>query len=78
VIFARKDWVRRAKKFARNYFDGDLLRMTRCLKRVHNCKHWEDLQREYVNVDYTELIEECDNTKVEETIACGGGACEII
>lgn len=78
VIFMRKDWVRRANKFARNYFDGDVLRMTRCLKRVHNCKHWEDLQREYVNVDYTELIEECDNTTVEETIACGGGACEII
>ena len=78
VIFMRKDWVRRAHKFARNYFDGDMLRMTRCLKRVHNCKHWEDLQREYVNVNYTELIEECDNTKVEETIACGGGACEII
>ena len=56
-IFMRKDWVRRAHKFARNYCDGDMLRMTRCLKRVHNCKHWEDLQREYVNVDYTELIE---------------------
>ncbi|MCF8032451.1 MAG: hypothetical protein K9K66_05635 [Desulfarculaceae bacterium] len=78
VIFARKDWVRRAKKFANNYFGGDMLKMARCLKRVHNCKHWEDLGREYVKVDYTELIEECDNTTVEETIACGGGACEII
>ncbi len=78
VIHARKDWVRRAHKFARNYFDDDLLKMTRCLKRVHNCKLWEDLQREYVKVDYTELIEDCDNTTVEETIACGGGACEIL
>ena len=78
VIHARKDWVRRAHKFARNYFGGDLLKMTRCLKRVHNCKLWEDLQREYVMVDYRELIEDRDNTKVEETIACGGGACEII
>ncbi len=78
VIFARKDWVRRAHKFAHNYFDDDVLKMTRCLKRVHNCKLWEDLQREYVKVDYTELIEEHDNTTVEDTIACGGGACEII
>lgn len=78
VIFARKDWVRRAHKFARNYFDDNVLKMTRCLKRVHNCKFWEDLQRQYVKVDYTELIEERDNTTVEDTIACGGGACEIL
>lgn len=78
VIHARKDWVRRAYKFAHNYFGDDLLKMTRCLKRVHNCKLWEDLQREYVKVDYTELFEDCDNTTVEETIACGGGACEIL
>jgi ribonucleoside-diphosphate reductase alpha chain len=78
VVFARKDWVRRAHKFARNYFGGNTLRMTRCLKRVHNCKLWEDLQRQYVKVDYTQLIEEEDNTVLEETIACGGGACEIL
>ena len=78
VIFARKDWVRRAHKFARNYFGGDLLIMTRCLKRVHNCKLWEDLMREYVQVDYSELIEDQDNTTLEETIACGGGACEVL
>ena len=78
VIRSRKDWVRRAHKFARNYFGGDVLKMTRCLKRVHNCKLWEDLSREYVKVDYRELIEEQDNTTLEETIACGGGACEIL
>lgn len=78
VIHARRDWVRRAHKFASNYFNDDVLRMTRCLKRVHNCKLWEDLQREYVKVDYTELHEDRDNTRVEETIACGGGACEIL
>jgi hypothetical protein len=70
--------VRRAHKFAANYFGGNTLRMTRCLKRVHNCKLWEDLQRQYVKVDYTQLIEEEDNTVLEETIACGGGACEIL
>ncbi len=78
VIFARKDWIRRAQKFANNYFDGDLLKMSRCLKRVHSCKLWEDLKREYVNVDYTELLEDEDNTELEQAIACGGGACEIL
>ncbi|WP_052514994.1 hypothetical protein [Dethiosulfatarculus sandiegensis] len=78
VIFARKDWVRRAHKFAANYFDNDVLKMTRCLKRVHNCKMWEDLQRENTIVDYTLLHEDQDNTILEQTIACGGGACEIL
>ena len=72
------DWVRRARKFADNYFDGNILKMTRCLKRVHSCKQWEDLQREYRHVDYTQLIEGGDNTKVEQTIACGGGSCDIL
>lgn len=78
VLADRRDWVRRAVKFARNYFGGDVLKMSRCLKRVHNCKLWEDLQREYMQVDYSKLTEECDNTIIEQTIACGGGACEII
>lgn len=78
VLEDRSDWVRRAGKFARNYFGGDVLKMTRCLKRVHNCKLWEDLQREYRHVDYRKLVETRDNTELEQTIACGGGACEIL
>lgn len=78
VAKLKKDWVRRAKKFARNYFNNDILTMSRCLKRVHNCKLWEDIIRENHNVDYTTLIEDEDNTKIEQTIACGGGACEIL
>jgi hypothetical protein len=27
-----RDWVRRAKKFADNFFDGDVAKMTYCLK----------------------------------------------
>ncbi len=74
----KNDWVRRAKKFADNYFNGDVLKMTRCLKRVHNCKLWEDLQRKYVQVNYELLQEDRDNTTLEETIACAGGKCEVI
>ncbi len=74
----KRDWVRRARKFAANYFEDDVLKMTRCLKMVNNCKLWEDLQRSYQHVDYALLIEERNNTSLEQTIACGGGACEII
>ena len=29
-------------------------------------------------VDYTELREETDETKLKETVACAGGACDLI
>ncbi len=76
-LLAQKDWVRRAHKFAKNYFLGDVRRMTYCLKRVHNCKLWEDLQREYIPVDYTLMIESSDDTKLTEAAACAGGKCDI-
>jgi len=72
------DWVRRAHKFANNYFNRDALKMTRCLKRVSTCKMWEDLTRTYAPVDYTQLIEKQDNTTVTQTIACAGGKCDIL
>jgi len=78
VRVAKLDWVRRAKKFAKNYFGNDILKMTRCLKRVDACKLWEDLTRTDVPVDYTQLIEKQDNTVVTQTVACGGGKCELI
>ena len=78
VRMAKLDWVRRAKKFAENYFDRDVLKMTRCLKRVSTCKMWEDLTRTYAPVDYTQLIEQQDNTEVTQTVACAGGQCEIL
>lgn len=78
VRMARKDWVRRAHKFAKNYFGGDVLKMTRCLKRVHNCKLWEDLVRQYRRVDYTLMQEDDDNTTLTQTVACAGGKCDLI
>jgi ribonucleoside-diphosphate reductase alpha chain len=76
-ILQQKDWVRRAHKFANNYFQGDVRRMTYCLKRVHNCKMWEDLKREYVPVDYTLMVEDSDNTKLLDAQACAGGKCDL-
>ena len=74
---AKLDWLRRARN-RQNYFGGDTLKMTRCLKRVDACKLWEDLNRTDTPVDYTQLIERQDNTTVTQTVACAGGACELI
>lgn len=73
----KSDWVRRALQFSDRYFGGDVRLMTYCLKDVNNWKYWCDLRREYKPVDYTGMIEEEDNTKVQQEWACSGGACEI-
>lgn len=73
----QRDWVRRAKQFAFRYFDNDIIRMLYCLKETNNWKLWCDLQREYMEVDYTHMIEEEDNTNLAEELACAGGACLI-
>ncbi len=71
-------WVDDAMAFSTNYFNGDIKKMTRCLKRVSVRKLWDDLKRSYKKVDYTQLIEVKDDTKVAQTVACSGGSCELI
>jgi intein/homing endonuclease len=74
----KRDWIRRAHQFSDRYFEGDRKLMSYCLKEVHNWKYWCDLQREYVDVDYKDLIEEEDNTKIQDTVACAGGVCSFM
>lgn len=73
----KSDWVRRAKQFAERYFDNDVRKMTYCLKDVNNWKYWCDLKREYQDVDFTTMIEETDETTLEQTVACAGGSCTL-
>lgn len=65
------------EKFAQKYFNNDVKRLTYCMKDVYNWKLYLDLQNSFKPVDYSLLVEDEDNTKVEETVACAGGACEI-
>ena len=52
--------------------------MTRCLKRVNNCKLWDDINRTTIRVDYMFMEEHQDNTTVSQTVACGGGKCDVL
>lgn len=38
---------------------------------------WENLTKDFKSVDYTTLVEKEDKTELTQTIACGGGACDI-
>lgn len=73
----RIDWVRRARKFAGTYFNGDLKQMTYCLKDVFNYHKWCKIKRNWKNVDWSGMnaVEiDVDTTTAQ---ACSGGVCDI-
>lgn len=78
-VFAKKDWARRAKKFAKNYFKGDLNVMIYCLKDVHLLHKWKTIQRELKSVNFTEILSKPTYLELDTmgAMACSGGSCEI-
>lgn len=75
----KRDWVRRAEKFARNYFGGETVQMTNCLKDCHNLHKWETIQREIKGIDFSKELEAKKFVDMDTmgAVACSGGACEI-
>ena len=74
----KKTWAKRCQKFADKYMDGDIKKLSYCMKDVYNWKEWVDIKGSYSSVDYTLCVEEHDNTTPEQELACSGGVCEII
>tara|TARA_Y100001973_G_scaffold43539_1_gene64818 strand:+ start:3951 stop:6128 length:2178 start_codon:yes stop_codon:yes gene_type:complete len=74
-----RDWVRRAKKYAENYFKGDLLEMTNCLKDCYNLHKWKTIERTITDTDFATELTEKKFTDVDSLAgaACSGGVCEI-
>ena len=70
-------FIMKMKNFAGKYFDGDIRRLTYCMKDVYNWKVYCDLFNSYKKVDYTQLVETEDNTAGIEEVSCAGGACLI-
>ena len=77
IILEKKYWIARAVKFADRYFEGDIKKMTYCLKDVYDWKLWTDLSREYKKVPWEDFHEDENNTTLAETVACAGGVCEL-
>lgn len=71
------DCWERCRSFADKYFEGNLRRLTYCMKDVYNWKHYCDLIRNFQHVEYADMVEETDNTKFEELASCAGGSCSI-
>lgn len=75
----KRDWVRRANKFAKNYFNGDVMEMTNCLKDVFNFHKWKTINRQMKHINFAESMGERDYTDIDTmgAQACAGGACDI-
>ena len=75
----RKDWLRRFKKFADNYFSGDTKQTEYCLKDVYLLHKWTKIQQNLKPIDFISQLGEKKFTDIDTmgAIACQGGACEI-
>lgn len=75
----KKDWVRRFKKFASNYFDGDLKKTEYCFKDVYLLHKWEKIQQTMQDIKWEEELKEVKYVDVDTigSAACVGGGCEL-
>jgi len=73
------EWIRRFKKFADNYFMGDLKETEYCLKDVFLLHKWEKIQQNMAPIDFVTQLSQKEFTDIDTmgAIACQGGACEI-
>lgn len=78
-IMLRKYWLSRVKKFAHNFFNGDMQKAIYCLKDVHLLHKWEVINREFKSVDFGKILNKPKYKEVTNyaAVACSGNSCEI-
>lgn len=76
----KRDWVRRAKKFADNFFGSDLMQMTFCLKDCQNLHKWQSITKSLQAVDFSKELTLQKFTEADTlgSAGCSGGSCEIV
>lgn len=75
----RAEWIRRFRKFAENYFEGNYKKAEYCLKDVYLLHKWTKIQQNYVPIEFTTQLREKTYTDIDQmgAVACAGGACAI-
>lgn len=78
-VLLKKDWLRRARKFSRNYFKGNIEHMVYCLKDVHLWHKWNSIKRVIKPIDFQEILKEPVYADISDygSMACSGGSCEV-
>ncbi len=75
----KRDWVRRAKKFADGFFGSDMQKMTFCLKDCYNLHKWNSINKSLVSIDFASTLSQARYTDVDTigSAGCAGGQCEV-
>lgn len=76
----KRDWVRRAKKYTDNYFEGSIQDMTFCLKDCYNLHKWLSIKQNLESIDFAEQLSEkrfADADSLQGQ-ACSGGSCDVV
>lgn len=78
-VLLKKYWIDRAKKFAKNYFQGDVDKMILCLKDVHILHKWESMKKKFKAPDLSKILTKPEYKDVSDyaAVACSGGACQV-
>lgn len=79
-VILKKYWIDRAKKFAKNYFKGDLDKMIYCLKDIHILHKWETINKKFKEVDFSKILNKPEFKEVSDfaAMACNGNSCELV
>jgi ribonucleoside-triphosphate reductase len=82
-ILLQKDWIRRVKKFSKNYLGNDLKNTIYCIKDVYLYHKWCTVKRVFNSEKklpkLSELLPKPSFVNIDSmgAISCSGGACEI-
>lgn len=79
-VLLKKDWLRRARQFSRNYFRSNTDSMIYCLKDVHLWFRWNKITKSFKDVDFESILKKPTYNDVSNYAAqaCAGRACEIV
>lgn len=78
-VLLKKDWIRRVKKFAKNYFKKDLDETVYCMKNVHLWHKYNTINRIFKPIDFQQILGRPEFNDIDKygALACSGGQCEI-
>jgi ribonucleoside-triphosphate reductase (thioredoxin) len=78
-VLLKKDWIRRAKQFAKRYCKGKVQSMIYCLKEVYLYHKWLEIGRELKPIDLSKIDFKPIYAQANEqgSASCVGGACEV-
>jgi len=79
-VLLKKDWLRRAKQFSKNYLKGNIQETVYCMKDVHLWHKWNKITKSFRPVDFTEILSKPNYVDINTmgAIACSGPeGCEV-